>query len=45
LEKGAPEMYLKNNFGQKNGWENIASTDDLLEPEYLKELLEKLMGE
>jgi hypothetical protein len=45
LGKGAPEMYLKNNLGQKTGWENITSADDLLEPAYLKELLEELMEE
>lgn len=44
LPKGAPEMYFKHQNGQKTAWENIGSADDLLEPEYLRGLIQSLMS-
>jgi len=43
LQHGAPEMYYKNNKGEKNGWANLNSENDLLEPEYLKELIKSVL--
>lgn len=43
LRKGAPEDYYKNSAGEKDGWEKIASADDLNEPEYLKALMTQVL--
>lgn len=43
LPKGAPEMYYKNNIGQKDAWDLLSSEKDLLEPAYLKGLISTLM--
>ncbi len=43
LRHGAPEMYYKNNKGEKGGWMNINSEKDLLEPEYLKDLIKLVL--
>ncbi len=43
LRHGAPEMYYKHNKGEKNGWNNINSEDDLLESDYLKELMKSVL--
>jgi len=39
LSKGAPEHYYKNSPGIKNGWEEIKSENDLLESDYLKQIM------
>lgn len=43
LKKGSPEMYYKNHLGEKNGWEKLSSENDLFEPEYLKDLIAKIL--
>ena len=43
LRHGAPEMYYKNNKGEKGGWMNISSEKDLLEVEYLKDLIKSVL--
>lgn len=43
LRHGTPEMYYKNNKVEKGGWVNLQSEEDLLEPEYLKELLKSVL--
>ena len=43
ISNGAPEMYYKNDNGQKTAWEQLKSENDLIEKEYLKELVQKLM--
>ncbi|GIW61697.1 MAG: hypothetical protein KatS3mg089_0549 [Patescibacteria group bacterium] len=43
LRHGAPEMYYKHNKGEKDGWNNINSENDLLEPDYLKELMKTVL--
>lgn len=44
LRHGAPEMYYKNNKGEKSGWVNLQSEEDLLEPEYLKEVMKSVLS-
>jgi len=44
LKHGAPEMYYKNNLGQKNGWLHLQNESDLLEAEYLKEMLTDILS-
>jgi predicted ATP-dependent endonuclease of OLD family len=39
LKHGAPEMYYKKNIGEKSGWVNLQSENDLLEADYLKEIV------
>jgi predicted ATP-dependent endonuclease of OLD family len=43
LRHGAPEIYYKNNKGEKRGWTNIESEKDLLEVEYLKNLIKSVL--
>jgi len=43
LRNGAPEMYYKNNKGEKGSWVNIQSEDDLLETKYLKDLIQLVL--
>lgn len=43
LRHGAPEMYYKNNKGEKGGWANLQSKDDLLEVEYLEDLMKSVL--
>jgi len=44
LKHGAPENYYTNDLDQKDGWLNIKSESDLLEPTYLKQLMEKVLN-
>lgn len=44
LRKGAPEHYCKNSVRQKKTWEEISSKDDLLEPDYLKDLMVRVIS-
>ena len=44
LHKGSPESYYKNSFGEKDGWEQIENEGDLLEPEYLKKLIQNVLN-
>lgn len=44
LRKGAPENYCKDSPGQKKSWEDVESENDLIEPEYLKELISKVVS-
>lgn len=43
FRKGAPEMYYANNHGEKNGWANVSTEGDLLEAEYLKDMMNKVL--
>jgi len=43
FRKGSPEMYYVNNNGDKNGWVNIQSETDLLEPQSLKDMMNKVL--
>jgi AAA15 family ATPase/GTPase len=43
FRKGSPEMYYANNNGEKNGWVNIQTEADLLEPAYLKDIMNKVL--
>lgn len=43
LRKGAPENYYKSNNGIKNGWADISSQNDLLEVDYLKNLIKSVL--
>lgn len=43
FRKGSPEMYYVNNNGDKNGWVSIQNETDLLESEYLKDLMNKIL--
>lgn len=43
LRHGAPEMYYKNSKGEKGGWANLQSKDDLLEVEYLEDLMKSVL--
>jgi len=43
LRHGAPEMYYKNNRGEKGGWVNLQSENDLLEVGYLKDLMKSVL--
>lgn len=43
FRKGSPEMYYANNNGEKNGWVNIQTETDLIEPAYLKDLMSKVL--
>jgi len=43
LRKGAPENYFKNNNGIKDGWSDINSETDLLEVDYLKNLIKSVL--
>jgi len=43
LRHGAPEMYYKNNRGEKGGWVNLQSESDLLEVDYLKDLMKSVL--
>lgn len=43
LRHGAPEMYYKNNKGEKGGWINLQSESDLLEADYLKDLMKSVL--
>ncbi len=40
---GAPESYYRSNQEDKNGWKTLKDESDLLNPEYLKELMTKLL--
>lgn len=44
LKEGSPEMYFKNDRGNKGGWANLESEEDLLEKEYLKELMTSILS-
>lgn len=44
LYKGSPEMYYKNSKGSKSAWNDIEKEEDLLEPEYLKKLMGKVIS-
>lgn len=43
LRHGAPEMYYKNNTGEKKGWVELDSESHLHEAEYLKELMNSVL--
>lgn len=43
LRHGAPEMYYKNNKGEKGGWANLQSESDLLNADYLKDLMKAVL--
>lgn len=43
FRKGSPEMYYAVNNEDKNGWVNIQAESDLLEPQYLKDLMKKIL--
>lgn len=43
FRKGSPEMYYVHNNGEKNGWVNIQQEADLLEPAYLKDMMNKIL--
>jgi len=43
LRHGAPEMYYKNNKGEKGGWTNLQSESDLLKSRYLKDLIKSVL--
>ncbi len=43
LRQGAPEMHYKNSKGEKGGWANIESEKDLLEADYLKDLIKSVL--
>ena len=43
LRHGAPESYYKHDQSDKNGWKTLKDENDLLQPEYLKELMTKLL--
>ena len=44
LRHGAPESYYKRDPNDKNGWKNLKEENDLLHPEYLKELMTRLLA-
>jgi len=44
FRKGSPEMYYANNIGKKDGWAEINTEADLLEPAYLKEMMDKALS-
>jgi len=44
LRKGAPEEYYKNNLGEKDGWEKLTGESDLLDTEYLKEMIKNILS-
>lgn len=44
LKKGSPEMYYKNNLGEKIGWNYLRSEEDLIESDYLKDFLTSLLN-
>lgn len=43
LKRGSPEMYYKNALGEKNGWIDLKSEDDLIDADYLKSLMTELL--
>lgn len=43
LKRGSPEMYYKNALGEKSGWIDIKSEDDLIDKEYLRDLMTELL--
>ena len=43
LRHGSPEMYYKNNIGEKGGWVNLHSETDLLEVDYLKDMIKTIL--
>jgi len=43
IRHGAPERYYKNNQGEKKGWMNVNSDEDLLEVDYLKGLMKEIL--
>ncbi|MHB8561875.1 MAG: ATP-dependent nuclease [Thermoplasmataceae archaeon] len=43
LEHGGPEAYFKNDYGLKTGWVNVNSESDLLEVDFLRELMKTLL--
>jgi len=44
LRKGAPEEYYKNHPGEKDGWENLSKKDDLIEPDFLMNLMKSVLA-
>ncbi len=44
LRHGAPEMYYKNNKGEKRGWIHLQSENDVLEKDYMKNLLKEILS-
>jgi predicted ATP-dependent endonuclease of OLD family len=44
LRKGSPEVYFKNSVGKKSAWEELKSEDDLIDPEYLKNLMLQVLS-
>lgn len=44
LKNGAPESYYKRDPNDKNSWKNLKEENDLLHPEYLKELMTRLLA-
>lgn len=42
LRKGSPESYFKNST-EKDGWEKVEKESDLLEPQYLKKLMQEVL--
>lgn|GEM_PF-2429920 len=44
FRKGSPEMYYAKNNGDKNGWVNIQKKTDLLEPQYLEDLMKNVLN-
>jgi len=43
LKKGAPEMYYRNNIGEKDGWEKVRSETDLIDADDLKTLMTSVL--
>lgn len=43
FRKGSPEMYYANSNGEKNGWVNVQAEADLLEPVYLRDMMNKVL--
>lgn len=43
FRKGSPEMYYANNTGKKDGWVDINTETDLLEPAYLKRMMNGIL--
>jgi len=43
LRHGAPEMYYKNNRGEKGGWVSLQSESDLLNVDYLRNLMKSVL--
>ena len=43
LRHGAPDQYYRNNQREKKGWRDLNSESDLLEVDYLKDLMKDIL--